>query len=518
MLVLGIAGVAVGVAAEYLAFGWDRPALWIPDFATGVALIGIGVLTSTRARGAGLLLTLTGVAWFIGTALPVAAFWHRGVLIQLLVAYPAVRPASRTGWVLVAAGYATALAWPLWRNDAASAVLALGALIVSVAGARTDTPRRHLREVACRSGMFLSAVVLAGSVARWVAPPGSAALLSLLAYEATLTAVAVYLWNALRPVEANAVTDLVIEVGESPSATLQDALAVVLGDPSLRLGYWQESTAEFVDSSGDILRPPAPGSGRMLTEIERRGQPFAALVHDSAVATESGLIDAVAVADRLTATHTDLLSDIQVRIEDVSASRRRLQLAADEERRRLEQRLAAGPELTLTGVLNQLRVLREPPDGLTHAHLDRAVAQLERSLVELREVAQGLYPRELTVGLRPALAELAARCPLPVTLPDVDQPLPPQVEVAAYYLCAEALSNVVKHAAASAVSIAVRIESGMLLIAVADDGVGGAEGSGGSGILGLTDRMESIGGRLRVQSEPGNGTTLTAEIPLGGRP
>jgi signal transduction histidine kinase len=309
------------------------------------------------------------------------------------------------------------------------------------------------------------------------------------------------------------VTDLVVELGGNRSAPLRDALADLLGDPAARLGYWHTAQAAYVDTVGEVLREPAAGAGQTLTRVDRDGRRFAALLHDSAVA--AGLAaHAVAAAGRLMSAHAALQADIQDRVAEVSASRRRLQRAVDGARQRLERRLATAAESRLVGLAGDLREIALDGD----AHLVRALDQLERTIVDLHDVQDGLFPRELASGLSSAVAALSSRCPVPVTLSVPGERFDPEVETAAYYLCAEALTNVAKHALASAVRIEVTVRPGVLLVAVADDGVGGAAVVGGTGILGLMDRVESIGGTLRVDSAPGVGTTLAAEFPLDGQP
>ena len=104
-----LAGLAGGLVVEYVAFGWDRPLLWLPDLAVGVTLIGAGAAAARRSRGAGVLLAAAGFAWFAGTLAPVAVYWHRGPLVHLLTTFPGHRPPSRTAWVVVFGGYASAL-------------------------------------------------------------------------------------------------------------------------------------------------------------------------------------------------------------------------------------------------------------------------------------------------------------------------------------------------------------------------------------------------------------------------
>jgi glucose-6-phosphate-specific signal transduction histidine kinase len=185
-----------------------------------------------------------------------------------------------------------------------------------------------------------------------------------------------------------------------------------------------------VDAEGRVLALPAVGSGRSVTIVEREGQPVAVLVHDPAVLEDPGLLEAVTSASRLAASNARLRAEVQARVVELAASRRRILEARDEERRRLERRL--------------------------------------------------------------------------------------QVAVAAYFVCAEALTNVAKHAAAAHVTVAVTAGDGRVRVEIVDDGVGGADPARGSGLRGLADRVETFGGTLQVESVPGHGTRLAAEIPLGG--
>jgi signal transduction histidine kinase len=148
--------------------------------------------------------------------------------------------------------------------------------------------------------------------------------------------------------------------------------------------------------------------------------------------------------------------------------------------------------------------------------LTAAREQLGHALEELRELARGIHPAILTDGgLAPALSALAHRAPLPVEIDDVpDERLPEPVEAAAYYLIAEAITNVAKHAHASHVAVSVLRDNGRVLVSVADDGVGGADPGAGSGLHGLADRVEALHGHLRVESPPGGGTRLEARIPV----
>ena len=206
--------------------------------------------------------------------------------------------------------------------------------------------------------------------------------------------------------------------------------------------------------------------------------------------------------------------------DKLAGSRARIVEAGDAERRRLERNLHDGAQQRLVSLALQLRMVegsfetqpRPRPPGSR-----RGREQLGHALEELRELARGIHPAILTDGgLAPALSALAHRAPVPVEIDDVpDERLPEPVEAAAYYLIAEAITNVAKHADASHVAVSVRRDDGRVLVQVADDGVGGADPVAGSGLHGLADRVEALHGHLRVDSPPGRGTRLEARIPVG---
>jgi PAS domain S-box-containing protein len=216
------------------------------------------------------------------------------------------------------------------------------------------------------------------------------------------------------------------------------------------------------------------------------------------------------------ATFTGYLRDITDRVrgeQQLRASRARLVEVADAERKRIQRNLHDGAQQRLTAVLLTLGRAREAPEERREL-LDVAIEELATGLGEIRALASGLHPSILSErGLVPALEALALAAPVPVELRSVPtRPLPEQVEAAVYYVVAEAVANVHKHAGAT--SIGVRVETtDVLLVEVVDDGVGGAD-EGGSGLRGLADRVEALGGTLSVESPPGGGTRLAADIPL----
>ena len=212
------------------------------------------------------------------------------------------------------------------------------------------------------------------------------------------------------------------------------------------------------------------------------------------------------------------IADAEARAE-VIASRVRIVAAADRARRRIERDLHDGAQQRLVSLALQLSMARaEVPPALADlgADLERVEAGLGDALGELREIARGIHPPILSDGgLRPALRALARRSPVPVSLKvGHNGRLPEQVEVSAYYVVAEALTNAARHAHASAVSVQADLVGSALRITVRDDGAGGAGFSGGTGLAGLKDRVEALGGLLVLHSPPGAGTSLHVELPV----
>jgi signal transduction histidine kinase len=204
---------------------------------------------------------------------------------------------------------------------------------------------------------------------------------------------------------------------------------------------------------------------------------------------------------------------------ELMASRARIVATADQTRRRIERDLHDGAQQRLVSLALRLRgaAAAIPPElGEVHRELADVEAELDEVLGDLRELSRGIHPAILTEGgLGPALKALARRSAVPVELEvDVQDRLPERVEVTAYYVVAEALTNVAKHANASAVRVDVGTEDGLVRLDIRDDGAGGADPARGSGLVGLRDRVEATGGSLHVESRPGQGTSLLAELPI----
>jgi signal transduction histidine kinase len=267
-----------------------------------------------------------------------------------------------------------------------------------------------------------------------------------------------------------------------------------------------------VDDAGRPVDTRAPGPGRTVTAIDDRGERVAVLVHDAALLADPELVKSIAAAARLAVGNAQLQAEAQARAADLEASRRRIVEAAAGQRQRLEAELRLGAERRLDNVAALLAEARAAAgDGITALE-----DELDESRRELREFAQGVHPAALTEGgLVPALEQLAERSSLPVHVRGGAGRLPAPVEAALYFVCSEALANSAKHARASRVTIDVREEREQVVVTVADDGTGGADLGGGTGLRGLADRMDALGGTFRVESSPENGTRVVAAAPAG---
>jgi signal transduction histidine kinase len=303
----------------------------------------------------------------------------------------------------------------------------------------------------------------------------------------------------------------------TPNAPVRELLAESLGDHSVAIAYWLPDREMFVDESGQRVELPDPTSGRAWTAVERDGRPVAAIVHDAALETTSELVQAAAAASSLAIDNEVLKADLRARVEELRVSRLRIVEATDAARRRIERDLHDGAQQQLVALALELRILRgraQDRDDLVRL-VDGLSERLSSALAELRELARGIHPTILTdQGLAPAIDALADRTPVAVRAEvDVIARLPEPVEAAAYFVVAEALTNVVKYAQASRVAVDVRQENGAVLVDVADDGIGGVDVTAGSGLRGLRDRLAAVDGSMDIDSPPGGGTRLSARIP-----
>jgi signal transduction histidine kinase len=559
-LLAGLGASALILTSDHFA---DAPVWAVFGPVVGWSFAGTGLYAWRRRPESrfGVLMIVLGFTWFLGAleaadeplpftlGIVLGSVWG-AVLAHVLLSFPSGRLATRGQRALVTAGYVLVPLAPV------------PAMLVTESDALIDcegpcpenvllvTPDDGLGDVLLAAGsavvMTLALLVVWMLVARWrragarerrsLAPlfaAGAVALLLVVAFAATKAPVLLglaFAAFALTPFaflaglaradfsQARGVRSLVARLADLPApGDLRDALARTLGDPTLRVAFWVPEQRRYVDEHGGEVELPAGDADRAVTEIERDGRRIAAIVHDRALAEDTETVRAAGAATALLLENQRLDAELRAHMVELRASRARLVQAGDAERRRLERNLHDGAQSRLVALALNLRVARAGvEDGSeTAALLDSSIGELKASLAELRELAHGIHPAVLSErGLEPALRSLAARAPVPVEL--VGTPggrLPAAVETAAYFVVAEGLTNVAKYAHAASATVSMRRVNGRLLLEVADDGVGGAAATAGSGLHGLSDRVAALDGTLDVASPPGGGTRLRIELP-----
>jgi signal transduction histidine kinase len=390
----------------------------------------------------------------------------------------------------------------LGRRVVVTLVLAVAVLLTAAARYRSAVgARRRPLAAALAAALLLTVALAAPVIARSLG--GGVDTLALWVYDIAVTLIAVGLAADLRwgRWTRAAVAELLANLGslQAPDG-LRDRLARALGDPSLVLSF-------------DPTRPPRVGPASVVTEVDDSGERVGALAHDAALRRDPQLLDAAVSVVRLAAANAQLQRELATAVHDVAASRRRLVEAGIEQRRRLEAELRAGAERRLAAAAERLH--RIGANGAVSQELTEATAGLDRAREDLHRFAQGVHPRALTEqGLPSALDDIAEAMPLRVQVDARCGRLPPDVEAAAFFFCAEALANVGKHAQATAVTIAVRPDDAKVDVTVSDDGAGGAVPTRDSGLSGLADRIHALDGTFHIDSPRGGGTRLRATIPL----
>src|SRR3954451_24213513 len=300
---------------------------------------------------------------------------------------------------------------------------------------------------------------------------------------------------------------------------LQAALGRTLGDPTLVLAYRLPHSAGHADVAGRPVLVPPVTPDRASAPIEHEGREVAALVYDASLDDDPEMVEAIRAAAAMALDNERLLPQSQARLAEVQASRQRIVAAGDAERRRLERDLHDGAQQRLVALALQLRMIRTDirRDPAQAEQLAAAASEeLAHSLEELRELARGIHPAALDHGLAAALESLASRSTVATAVTcDAPEHVPRAVELAVYFVACEALANLGKYAKATAASLRLLRTSAGVAIEVADDGVGGADAANGSGLHGLTDRVEALNGRLLLPSPRAAGTVVTAELPCG---
>ena len=573
-LVLVGAGItwAAAVEAARLAAGW--PVSWVlTDFVPGASFLIAGAVAWNRRADSriGPLMIATGVAWYAGTiAVPMAstvdqlgyAFqgYYDGLLAWLVLAYPTGRLRGAAAPLVVAAFFVVLGARSVFRlftfrpstdydfaapgavdqyiadvslretGDVLFRLLIAGLAVVVLAllSRRLVTETNVARRIAAPmvlAGMALAVgvVIESGAISLANTPTDRFAAWDLgtvlTNVTGVLVALALVMGLARSRLARSSVADLVLELGDPMvRPAIRDLIARALRDPSVELLYPVPDSDRFVDAGGREGRlPDASSPDRAVTRLASGGQLLAVLIHDPAIAEQPELVRSVAAAARLAIENERLAAEVRTQLDEVRASRARIVAAGDEQRRRIERDLHDGAQQRLVTLALRLQTARTQLDGsdpvLANA-LDEASHEMELALAELRQLARGLHPSLLAAeGLRAAIEMLADRSPVPTSVIAPDTRYPPAVESSAYFVVAEALTNVMKYARATHAGVSVTEHHNILTVEVADDGGGGADPARGSGLRGLEDRVAAIGGRLTVISEPGRGTKVRADIP-----
>ncbi len=571
-IVVGFVALAIVLSSDHVE---NRGVTATLGLFMGWSFIGAGLFAWWRRpdNRFGVLMTAVGFAFFLGvlTAADSSLLFTIGVLfsslyvavfVHMLLAYPDGRIDSPQVRKVLAAGYALSIIGPALalmfadpsqlvaeageeQPDSAIALgtdplvydildAAISAFAVVIVGyvlyvlikrwqAATQLQRRAMAPVLW-SGICLL-VVLAGQMTTMAvngpeALGTAAGLLGLVFFALTPYG---FLFGLLRSrvVQASAVSELLHKLGDGQDdAGLRELLSRALGDRSLQVVYWLEDSGQWVDAAGHPAELPDPDDpARAWAPVERDGRRVGAIIHDRSLCEDEELVRSVAVAAGLSIENERLQAQLRARVDELRRSRARIVEAGTAERRRLERNLHDGAQqrlvaLSLTMRLAQTR-LRADPDGAEQL-LGGAQEELGRALEELRELARGIHPAVLSDrGLAAALEGLAGRSSVPVELDGTPpERLPAPVEAAAYFVVAEALTNVVKYANATQARVSVSRNNGHAVVEVADDGIGGADPGRGSGLRGLADRVAALDGKLVLSSPEGAGTLLRAEIPV----
>jgi signal transduction histidine kinase len=566
LVALGMAGLLAGIGAVWVAsYGSYTPPM-IPgppiDLLVGWSFIGSG-LASWRARPdnrLGPLMVGTGFVWFAsllqqahGSALftigEIFQTTYLAGFLYVVLSFPSGRlwTALDRALCLTAVGLVTAgqLAWMLFASShalvcgtcsanlldldpnvavahgllqfqrtAGLAVMVTTIVLLGVRLARASRPQRQAMIPVLLAGIIATAVLTASTIANVFNEPIALTLNRLAGYALAAVPVAVLVAFARRRLARGAVAGLVVELG-TPAMDIREALSRALGDPSLTLGYWLPAESRFVDSDGKAIEL----GSRLPTVVERDGRPIAVLLCDPALEHNAGLVDSVCAAAGLTLENERLKAELRAKLVELQASRARLVEATEAQRRRIERDLHDGTQQRLVSIALSLGLIESrmsADDARPLVHQTRE--ELAAALAELRELSQGIHPTILTErGLAAALDELCRRASLPARLESSldGARLSDQLESSAYFLVSEALTNAAKHSYASQVTVTASRELDLLTVRVEDDGIGGASADGGSGLRGLADRVEALGGRLSLTSPPGQGTKLRAEFPCG---
>jgi signal transduction histidine kinase len=479
-----------------------------------LAPVRLAVVPAALAAGLGAAAVMAGAPEPPGGAeIAVSLLVGWSFVVSGLVAWER-RPENPTGRVMVATGFAwfahelvwatEPLLWTLGQLLESTYLLGVGYLLVTFPDGRLQTAAE--RWVTATAALIVVPLQLAWLLLGYGDAQGCSCPenLLLLVDAPTASEAIVRVQQALGAVLGVATVAVVVGRWRRASPSRRFAIAPVLATGAAVFALIIPWTLN------DLLDEPLDDWPDVALELALAAVPVAFLLGLLRTRLARG-----AVAER---ENERLHAELRARLEELSASRARIVAAALQERRRIERDLHDGTQQRLVSIamtlgLADARLDRDP--AAVRPLLDQARAGLTDALEELRALSQGIHPGILTErGLRAALEELAYGSRLPLELEvGISERLPAPIEAAAYYVVSEALTNIAKHASATAVRVRVARVDGSAVVEVADDGVGGADGTRGTGLRGLSDRVDALGGRLNIESPPGRGTVVQAQIP-----
>jgi signal transduction histidine kinase len=558
-----VAGVAEWLFYQRLATWLSEPGLAAAlDAMVGLSFAGIGLAT-WRGRPdswTGRWLYLSGLVFFLGNfgSSEVVGVYHLGVALNSLwyvglgasiLTYPSGRFHHRPDLILVAVAFAWTVGFGAFTvsqldptactvcppnpfqvpmsADVVSALSTLGdvggmglwivfALRVIDRWWRAAALERRALRPLWAAGLASAGLQVVNRLVESAGELLAATLLNVfIVVPMTVVVPIVLAYGLLRGrLDQASVGDLVVRLGdEGARLTLEASIAQALGDPSLILLV---PTADGSFARLDGAAAPPLGPDRRSTVVAAGDEVIAVLVHDPTLDANPGLVRSVAAATRLALENERLTTQVQRQLAEVRASRARIVEASDASRARIERDLHDGAQQRLVTLDLRLRAIAESVgDQAVRSEIDGVADELDDALAELRELARGIHPTSVVqAGLASAVEALAERSTLRVRTDIPRRRWPIGIEVAGYFVIAEALTNAVRHADAQQADIAVREAGGNLVVSVVDDGAGGATIASGSGLAGLADRVAALGGDLHIDSPPGKGTTVRATLPL----
>lgn len=566
LLLLGVGGVVIAAVEIALFWPLEGP-VWLYSLfsLTGLVYLAAGLAAWWRrpSNHIGAIIVLSGGVWLAAALVNtdvtvlvavglILATVPLAVAVWLLHAFPSGRLRSNVSIATVVAAFVVTLGLrapqylfpPASSGDVLSIadrpdLVTLGLYLQRIAGGAVMLVTAvvlfaRLRQSAPQQRRVLAPLYAYGIVAVLVVPLGPLFIEPVFNLSSLVVTVGQLVLLAGVPVSfvlamlrgGFARTGEVAELGAWLGGTASDRMPLVnalrrtLGDETLVVVYWAPERRRFVDALGQSISLPVPGdTGRGIVEITLGDRLIGALVYDRAMNEDPELVQSAGRVAAIAIDNERLTAELIANQAALRLSRARIVEAGDRERRRIAQNLHDGIQVELVLLAIGAQELRHAGSA---ADLDVAATQLRNGIDDaanhLRELVHAVMPAGLIErGLTAAVEDLVDRMPLPTNLVvvDVEEPLSPTVGSTAYFVVAEALANAVKHAGATMLSVRLERTESQLLIEVADDGVGGAASGAGTGLRGLLDRVDVLGGQLAIDSPLGHGTHLVAELPCG---